>query len=391
MSNRVQQGRRRNGALGWVLVTDGTSGQNRSTLAAVQALGSAGYRAAVTVSHPPSRAAASRFCHRVVRLPGVDDPSYADGVRAALEEHEYVTVLPASDAAMYALGLPGRHLLDKTTLAALASAAGLEPAPGVAFDDATSLRAAAADLDYPCVVKPVLRTGRRHLSARRFETPHELRHQLHLPGRLLVQPVVADGLHAVTGVMWRGELKVAVHQEHVRIWPRQCGDACYAVTVPPDPALEKGLLALLADYDGIFQAEFAGRYLLDLNPRVYASMPLAVSAGANPVQILCDLLRGVDVDLLRGRPGVEYHWWEGDLRHVFSAWRSGELLLRATPSTLGLRDAFDGSTRWVPDPLPVLVRWQHLGGQLAARLAGRSARPPSRFHALRQPRARRIR
>ena len=187
MSNQAQEGRHRDGGLGWVLVTDGTSGQNRSTLAAVQALGSAGYRAAVTVSQPPSRAAASRFCHRVVHVPGADDPSYADGIRAAQQEHEYLTLLPTSDAAIHALGLPGRHLLDKITLAAVASTAGLQSPPGLAFDDATALLAAAADLDYPCVVKPVLRTGRRHLSARRFDTPHELRHHLRIPGRLLVQ------------------------------------------------------------------------------------------------------------------------------------------------------------------------------------------------------------
>jgi hypothetical protein len=361
-----------------VLVTDGTSGQNRSALAAVQALGSAGYRTAVTVSDGPSRAAASRFCDLVVTVPAVDDPSYADGVRTALAAHEYVTVLPASDAAMYALGSAGRHLLDKTTLAAFASAAGFETPPGRTFDDAASLWAAAGDIEYPCVVKPVLRTGRRHLSARRFDNEQELRQRLRLPGRLLVQPVVTDGMRALTGVMWRGELKAVVHQEHLRIWPRQCGDACYAVTTPPDTALEKGLRALLADYDGIFQAEFAGQYLLDLNPRVYGSLPLATSAGANLVRILCDLVRGVDVTPVRARPGVAYHWWEGELRHLSSAWVAGELDMRQIRSALRLTQASHGGGRRLPDPGPALVRGRYLGGQAAARLAATLAQSPSR-------------
>jgi hypothetical protein len=362
------------GESGWVLLTDGTSGQNRSTLAAVRACRMAGYHAAVTVSEPPSRAAASRFCGRVVHVPGVDDPGYEDAVRADVAAHEYVAVLPSSDAAMFALGCPGRHLLDKTTLTDLAAAAGLKTPPGRAFEDARSLRAAADDVDYPCVVKPVLRTGRRPLSARRFGTARELRQGAHLPGRLLVQSHVPDEMHAVAGVMWRGELKVAVHQRHVRIWPPDCGDACYAVTTAPDPALEEGLRTLLADVDGIFQAEFAGRFLLDLNPRVYGSLPLAVSAGVNPVGAFCDLLRGTHVGFVRARPGVEYHWWEGDLRHVATRWRAGDLGPGEALRALRLKSAGADLAGW--DPKPSLVRSRHVAGQLAARLSGTAA--PSR-------------
>jgi hypothetical protein len=355
------------GGSGWVLLTDGTSGQNRSTLAAVRALRMAGYDAAVTVSEPPSRAAASRFCGRVVPVPGVDDPSYADAVRADIEAHEYVAVLPSSDAAMFALGCPGRHLLDKTTLVDLAAAAGLKTPPGRTFEDAKSLRAAADDVGFPCVVKPVLRTGRRPLSARRFDSARDLRQGADLPGRLLVQPHVADEMHAVAGVIWRGELKVAVHQRHVRLWPPQCGDACYAITTVPDPALEEGLRILLADFDGIFQAEFAGQFLLDLNPRVYGSLPLAVSAGANLVGAFCDLLRRADVGSIRARPGVEYHWWEGDLRHVGTRLRAGDVGPGEALRALRLKTAIAGADLAGWDPKPSLVRLRHVAAQLAAR------------------------
>jgi hypothetical protein len=314
-----------------------------------------------------------------VPVPGVDDPRYADAVRAHVEAQEYVAVLPASDAAMFALGSPGRHLLDKASLATLAAAAGLKTPPGRTFDDAATLRAAADGLDYPCVVKPVRRTGRRPLTARRFDSPRELRQSAELPGPLLVQPHVADGMHSVAGVMWRGELKVAVHQRHVRIWPPQCGDACYAVTTAPDPALEEGLRALLSDYDGIFQAEFAGPYLLDLNPRVYGSLPLAVAAGANPVGAFCDLLQGADVGRVRARPGVDYHWWEGDLRHVAARWRSGDVGPGEALRALRLTTAVAGADlrRW--DPKPSLVRLRHVTGQLAARLS-RTALPGRTAH-----------
>jgi len=356
--------------LGWVLVTDGATGQNRSTLAAVRALATAGYRAALTLSTGRSIASVSRFCDRVVPAPLVDDPGYADAVRAETDAHPYLTVLPTSDAALQALDAPGKHLCDKSRLAVLAREAGLQVPPGRDFDDAHSLRAAADDLGYPIVVKPTLRTGERHLPAQRFDTAEQVRRAPDMPGPLLVQPMIRSGMHSIAGVMWQGELKAAVHQTHERIWPRQCGDACYAVTTAPDPALERGLRTMLADYNGIFQAEFTGPYLLDLNPRVYGSLPLAVSAGANPVGVYCDLLRGVDVPPVRARPGVEYHWWGGDVRHIASRWQSGEIPLAEAARALRVGQALTWENVALRDPRPALERWRYTSRLLGARLAG---------------------
>lgn len=357
--------------LGWVLVTDGTSGQNRSALAAVRALGAAGYNAAVTVSGPgPSIAAASRFCGRVVRVPPADDPGYADAVRSEAAAHDYLTVLPASDAGMQALQAPGRHLLDKYRLEALAREAGFQVPHGRPFEHFECLRAAADELDYPCVVKPTLRTGSQHVSARRFESAEHLRQAPHMPGLLLVQRVVDAGMHSVGGVMWKGRLVSAVHQRHDRLWPPLAGDACYAVTTAPDPSLEEKLERLLVGYDGVFQAEFAGPCLLDVNPRVYGSLPLAVAAGINPVSVYCDLIRGIDVPPSRARPGVRYHWWEGDLRHVASRWQSGELTIRHGVRALGIGSALNRYRPVLRDPKPSLSRTWYAGRGLGRRLAG---------------------
>jgi hypothetical protein len=357
-------------ARGWVLLTDGTNGHNRSTLAAVRALAKAGYRSAVTVSGRRSVASVSRFCDRIVLTPSADDPDYASAIRAEAAARPYLTVLPASDAALQALDAPGRSFCHKAHLAVAAREAGLETPPGRIFHDAGSLRAAAGALDYPLVVKPVIRTGSSHGPARRFDTAEHLRRAPDMPGPLLVQPVVSGGMHAVVGVMWRGELKAVVHQQHLRIWPPQCGDACCAITTPPLPALEKGLQTMLTDYNGIFQAEFAGPSLVDLNPRVYGSLPLAVSAGANLVGVYCDLVRGVDVTPLRGRVGVEYHWWGGDARHLGSRWWSRELTFAESVRALGLRQALSRENVALSDPKPVLERSRHMSLTLAARLLG---------------------
>jgi hypothetical protein len=359
----------------WALVTDGANGQNRSALAAIRALGMAGYRTAVTVSGPRSVAGASRFCDRLVPVPTVDDAAYAESVAAELARHPYVAVLPASDAAIHALDAPGRDLLDKAELAVRAAAVGLKAPPGRRFASGDELRAAAGELDYPCVVKPLLRTGSRHLPTRRFDSEEELRGRLHPRGPLLVQPALCEEIHAIVGVAWRGRLVAAAHQVHERIWPADCGDACYAVTTAPEPELEAGLEALLADFDGVFQAEFAGPYLLDLNPRVYGSLALAVSAGANLPAVFCDLLRRIDVPPLRARPGVTYHWWEGDVRHLASQWRAGELGAAEAVRALDLPRLLHPSPAQ-RDPRPAIERCRYVTSVLGARLQ-RTARRPS--------------
>src|SRR5439155_20067813 len=107
------------------------------------------------------------------------------------------------------------------------------------------------------------------------------------------------GIRSLAGVAWRGRLVGTVHQRFLRTWPPDCGMASAAVTVEPDLGLEERILALIDGYEGIFQADLAGPYLLDFNPRVYASLPLAVAAGVNLVRVWCDLLRGLDAHTAR--------------------------------------------------------------------------------------------
>lgn len=352
----------------WVLVTDGTGGQNRSALAAVRAVAAAGYRAAVTVTGRGSLAAASRHCSRIVRVPPVDDAAYAGAVQAEAAEHGYLTVLPASDAAVLALQAPGRELLDKARLGELAGLAGLRVPQSRRVETWDELRAVAAELPLPCVVKPVLRSSSRHRPARRFDDVGQLLAAPPAAGPLLVQPAVEGRMHAVCGVVHGGRLRAVVHQEHVRIWPPRAGDACWAVTTEADADRESALERLLAGYEGLVQAEFCGDHLLDVNPRVYGSLPLALAAGVNPVQVWCDLLRGVDPGVQRARPGVAHRWWEGDLRHLAAQLRAGTLSLPAAGRALGTSAGRDGSA--ARDPWPTAQRWAHAVRRIGSRAGG---------------------
>ena len=340
------------GHKGWVLVTAGS--RRRASVEAVRGLAAGGYRAAVTVSGP-SLAAASRHCARRVVVPPVTDPGYASAVRAELDSGGYLTVLPASDPALLALDAPGADLADKVMLEKRAERAGFEMPPSRYLDSPEELHAAAPNLEYPVVVKP---TVRRYFP-RRIDSPGALR-SFHIDeGPVLVQPYLSDPLLEVSGVMWKGRLVAVSHQRCLRVWPLDCGTVTAAVTVVADETIERRLPTLLEGYDGIFQTQFLGNYLLDLNTMVHTSMPLALAAGVNLVAIYCDLLRGEDVVAVRSRPGLFYRWLEGDLRALFKEARVGRLraweALRAALPHRGAAHSIESLT----DPGPMLARFWH--------------------------------
>ena len=351
----------------WVLVTsDGP--QLRDSLVAVRALAQAGYRPAIAVSCGFSLASSSRYCLRRIDIPHHADPGYVPAIQEELKRLPYLTVLPASEVALLALGVSVPELVDKAKVEELGRAVGIPSPPGRLFSSGEELLAAANELDYPVIVKPAVH--RYHAS--RVESPAGLAAAVLKDGALMVQPYLNHGLHAVSGVLWRGRLVAAVHERWFRIWRFHSGVATAAETVEPDAELEDRLTRLMAGYDGYFHAQFAGPYLLDINLRVHTSHPLAVAAGANLVGIYCDLLRGEDVPTVRGRPGVFFRWIEGDVRHVAKAVRLRSMGPREAFAALRPRRGTVHGTESLWDPGPMLSRLGYLGRAVAARALGMS-------------------
>lgn len=356
----------RGGGAPWVLISEGTSGESRAAVAAVRALAGAGYRPAVTVSGPLSLAASSRHCARRVPTPPVEsDPqAYADAVRRELATNEYVALFPASDAAILALGLPVRAFLDKVECARRAEAAGLSVPPSRVYGSAADLLARLDQLEYPLIAKPDV----KRRAAVRADSPRALARALapatNEVGRVIVQPWLRDGLHGVIGLAWRGRLVEVMHMRYQRIWPLPCGTVAAAETVAPDAELEERLARLLDGYDGVFHADFAGPYLLDLNPRIHATLPLALAAGLNPVARLCDLLRGEDVPTRRAAAGVFFRWIEGDVRSTLRSLREGTLTPAGAARALAPRAGAVHGYESLRDPGPLLARVRFLARRL---------------------------
>jgi hypothetical protein len=340
-----------------VLVSDHVDGRSRSAVAAVRALGADRYRPVVTVSGGRSAAAASRSCAGVLHTPRPGSPGYRPAVEAYLDANPGASVIAASDAVLVALGHPGAELVDKAVLPDRAARAGLGVPPTLEFSGTAELLAAAYDLDYPLVVKAVVKMKPTEV-ARKVESAQALPAAVaELCGPVVVQPFAVGAMRAASGVMHDGRLLAAVHQRYVRIWPPGCGTASAAVTTTPDHDLEARLPQLLAGHEGVFQVQLIGDQVIDVNPRVYGSLPLAVAAGANLPAIACRAASGrVASGVVRGRPDVRYQWLEGDVRAVLHDVRNGRTTLRGAARALLPRPGTAHSIESLRDPGPGLVR-----------------------------------
>jgi hypothetical protein len=337
-----------------VLITDDFFGQaGRGPLAAVRGLGVAGYRPSVAFSSATALAAASRHCVKRIRVPPAESDGFAHALREELERNAYLAVFPGSDVGLVALGGTHLRLLDKGVLAEAGAAAGIAVPPSRVFNSPEELLEEAKHFDFPVVIKPT-----RSHDSRTARSADDLVWWVGRNEPLLMQPYLTDQLRAIAGVIWRGRLVAAVHQRHLRTWNADPGGpASAAETVEPDLELEKKMVRLLSDYDGIFMAELRGDYLLDLNLRIYASLALAIRAGANLPKIYCDLLRGESVDFIRARPGVFYRWLDGDVRCViWAAYRRRLTPREAVKALMPRRGAAHGGPESLTDPRPMLAR-----------------------------------
>jgi predicted ATP-grasp superfamily ATP-dependent carboligase len=245
---------------------------------------------------------------------------------------EPVAILPGGETGMTALAAhrelfpstctlaacePGAVAMatDKTALPDLAESAGLRMPQTFEVTEAEVARR--LPLHLPVVVKPprsqVSRDGGfRSLGVQLARTREAVVRALHaMPdGRGLIQRYHPGSLSALAGVVWEGRLVAAVHQRALRTWPTDCGEMSFAVALPRDLDREAGALRLLerVGWSGLFQMQFLdtseGSMLIDLNPRVYGSLALALGTGQNLPGIWADLLLGREFPVARYRTDV---------------------------------------------------------------------------------------
>jgi predicted ATP-grasp superfamily ATP-dependent carboligase len=319
----------------------------RQSLVCVRSLGRAGLRVgAFDVREAPS----FRSAYASVRgiLPDfVDDPDrFVDGVLDVIARHRPRVVIAAHDGSIDALEAR-RKDLDGTVALALARKAALDiaidkeqtfdlarrlgvPVPRmVAISPGGNVREALAEVDLPVVVKP-LRSWMQGAGARLHSKVAVHRREAvaaiddaHRSGASVVlQEWLPGRREAVWAMRVDGKLVVSFAQVAKRMYPPLggCSVVRESIAIPRDIAAYAEVLLAEAGLDGFSEVEFRrdrqGRaVLMEINPRLSASIELAVRAGVDFPFLIYAWAAGLPLPEPRPyRVGVRMRWLGGDVR-----------------------------------------------------------------------------
>ena len=335
---------------GGVLVTDG---QTRTAVAVVRGLADAGFEVAVAadVHARPPTAHWSRSVTERILLPDplTEEAEFMATLERVVSGGRFSVLVPVGDISLLnisqgrdrlephvRIGLPSqarvRRSLDKAELAVAAARHTLDPPRTTVCHSAAEALDAAREMGFPVVAKPVSSiiesvTPRRRSGSLSAADDDELARAIEtFGGSGLVQQHAEGTIVSFAGVFADGRLLAEAVSRYHRVWPPPAGSACYSETIEAPAILRQRVIALLADlgWQGIFELELIDRqdanwHAIDLNPRPYGSLALAIAAGANLPAIWCQHLLGRAPIPVKAGAGVFYRWTDADLRHAF--WR----------------------------------------------------------------------
>jgi predicted ATP-grasp superfamily ATP-dependent carboligase len=401
-----------------VFVTDGLL---RKTVAVCQSLGRQGVGVSVGSTTRLSPAFFSRYCQSQLVYPSPQQAP-AEFVGALLDHlgrNRHDVLIPTDDATLALISqhadefervthvpIPApeqlRYGLDKGRATMLAEAAGI-PHPRTAYPrDADEAAGLAAQMGGPVVIKPRSRSGGRgivHVAAGEDVAAAWRRAQLDDPEPLL-QQCIPDGprYDVCLLVDRRGRLVASFTQKELRHFPIRDGMSTLQESVwRPDLVERAATLLRILGWYGLAEVEFmedpttGQAHFLEINPRFWASVQLAISCGIDFPHLLYRVARGETVPEVHSYPlGRRCRWLlPGDLLH-FLANRDRR---RMEPSFFefgGAPTSYDGLYRDDPGAtLGVLLSCGHylfdrdVWGLLARRAApSRPAAAPAALPAL---------
>jgi len=86
-------------------------------------------------------------------------------------------------------------------------------------------------------------------------------------------------------------------------------------------------------------------YLMEINPRFWGSLQLAIDAGVDFPWLAYQLAAGITTDPVDGyRIGVRNRWLLGDLDHVYLSWKQSTGLRAKWRAIVGFLSAFEPGT-----------------------------------------------
>ncbi len=355
-----------------VLVTDA---EFKNSLSVIRNLGQHGVE---VIAAAPTRLAQgffSRFCAgRLIHPPPANEPAFLAWLLDTIQTRRADVVMPIGDASTVAVSRLKPQLqhharvpvadwetmriaASKQETVRFASAIGIPVPRTYAPDDIIE--------SFPVVVKATAGSGR----VRYVNTAAELAacDRAHV----VVQEYVPGEGRAFFALFDRGAPQATFMHRRLREYPVTGGPSTAAESIA-DPVLgELGLRLLRAlQWHGVAMVEFkrderdGGYRLMEINPKFWGSLDLAISAGVEFPWLTARLAMGESFPpVTQYRLGARFRWVFEDLMHVL-----------ARPKDIGafLRDFWDPAVaddlHW-DDPGPSLIRATTVSAIILARVA----------------------
>lgn len=292
----------------------------RAFLALARSLGRRGVEVHAAPSDFSSPALKSRYIVAAHRLPPypLDARAWETALARLVADHDFRKVVPTSDSGLFMLrhhaealgrervGIANEAALeifsDKANTRALAERHGVEVALGRLLGSGEKAEDLAGALGLPLVLKPRASYALGDIATKRsalvVRDSAELDRQLRSGAW---DGSVAESFFPGIGVglsVLAREGRILFAYQHRRLFESsETGASTRRVSEPVDPALLEAArpLAAAARLDGVAMFEFrvdrrSGRHvLLEVNPRFWGSLPLAVAAGADFPALWWDL------------------------------------------------------------------------------------------------------
>lgn len=358
-----------------VLVTDG---EERASLAVVRSLGRAGYEVDVASHRRGPLAGASRHADRIWRTPEplADPESYCGRLEEIVRDRSIDVLLPITEASLTAV-LPRanrfegaiipfppherfRAITDKARVMSAARKIGISvPRQAILEDRPGGSPEPPPELTFPLVLKPARSVGegeggRAKVGVSHVEVPEDYGSVVgSLPPQaypLLVQEKIEGTGAGVFLLVRNGEVVAHFAHRRIREKPPSGGVSVCRESVAADPGLVEASRKLLAhfDWDGVAMVEFKVQegteepYIMEVNPRFWGSLQLAIDAGVDFPRLLVEAALGEDVSpVTEYEVGVVSRWWWGEVDHLIARLQQA----RSTAPLTTLRVLGDGLGR----------------------------------------------
>jgi predicted ATP-grasp superfamily ATP-dependent carboligase len=383
-----------------VLVLDANQ---RSALAAIRSLGRRGIPVVAADEVGRTLGGASRYCRETGTYPSAysDPDGFVDAVRTTVRARVIDIVLPMTEVTTELLlrhrGELGpvtvpfgsleafERLNDKRQLASLARLLDVPTPRTLVVESRDALAAVAEVVGFPVVLKPYrsripTASGWLPGEVRYARSARELEELVH--GRepfrthpFLVQEYVAGQGCGVFALYEHGRAFTFFAHRRLRERPPSGGVSVVSESVGVDAQLQQMVQRLLdhVGWHGVAMVEFKitphGRAcVLEVNPRFWGSLQLAIDAGVDFPWLLYRLADGPLPSPPDGyRVGVKTRWLLGDIDHLYlrlrdardvrSRWRAVSAFLQ--PLGPGTRHEVDRWDDWGPFMTEL---WQYVAG-----------------------------